>query len=1038
MNPDSNKSPFSGYISGGTKEQPKPLKLDSGSSNPFNSYKSQKADLKSTEGLYELANQAGLGDQADKIINRSGGESQKFMSGGFIMDAMDILNIGSYGMVGLVKGKSFIDGVKNRESLSDDDALGKYGWQGKVAGFIGDILLDPLTYVAPVKIVSKIPGVTKGASAVKNKLFGELVTREVGGDVAGDVPKLINKTGITDDSDYIYQGIGEGKQSDFLTTSIGEANTYATQRGLKGTGEIRVYKYSELPDDILTITTDDSYYDEVVDKFGDAFVNRRLSKEEYSKLRTAIGYRKEEIEKLSKVGSISPDKTGLDIDGLLDEVGKLTPSGKVTVSKEATNARALAEIESIKIPGQKTFKREGGWTPLKFISEKLVYGMAVSREYLEGVQKIAGRHESVLGDAEKLLTSISKLTPGVFDKTLSVAADGRMISTKLDELEIAFKRDGLDKEFENVKEMYTLRDALMDKLVDLNVLTKETKDEHWGTYLKQSYDEYLEAKNLSSKPGIGLDSKKRVEELTPEQMKELGQVTDGSVLWATTLLKQIDLVKKAEIQKFTADGYAMTKEMLEEYGQKGGKIEDLHQVTNDPAKYGALSGKYVSKEVWETIKGDFNKSKELGENLVLHFKHLKVVWNPASHVRNAFGASIQNWWKMGMGPWRLDLYHDARKEFKANGKFLKEMKDMGFSERSGYMSELLNNYITNKDLMGNSVKNQITSKPLQYLKKVDRLMMNSYGHTDNIAKVAAYKYGLSKGLTKEDAYKQAMSATFNYSEVTPFVHQMRRAIWGVPFITFSLKAVPLVAETLYKSPNRISVFGKARNDLFKAAGIEGDQEAESLPDYMRDDQFVMRLPWKDDQGRSMYFDLSYIIPFGALADGSYLKDPMAANPIIQTVRELSKNETFSGSKIFKETDDLDTVLADVALHISKLGQPKMVTDFFSDGYQDDGTRRKPKMGWGTLEGINTDDYGPGERNFYQTMAGLAGVGATPYELNSRESALAYKQKDNLAKLLTENGVIKTFQSPYLPKDSVYRPENARPLDNLVEQTIAPK
>lgn len=1009
-----------------SEDRVKPLKLDSGVKNPFDSYRSTTSDLKSSEGLYDLAHQAGLGAEADKMIQRSGGESQKYMSGGFIMDVMDVLNTGSYGFVGLFKGTGFIEGIKNRETLSDEDALGKYGWQGKVAGFIGDILLDPLTYVAPAKIVSKIPGISKGATALKEKLFGKLETIEVGAKKIKE-ESIIKRIGSTDTSDFVYQGVGKGKQSDFLTTNIGEANTYATQKGLSGTGEIRVYKYSELPDDLVTITNDDDYYSEVINKFGKDFVDRRLNKEEYSKFRTAIGYRKEEIEKLTKVGSIIPDKSGINTDDLLKQAEQFTEQGALRNKKVSVETKTLSEMETIQVSGQKTFKRTGGWGPLKYLSDKLVYGSAVSKEFLNGVSKIAGRNESILADAEKLMSSLSKINPTIFSKIVSVGEDGRMVTPHIKDLEVSMKREGLDKEFESVQEMYNLRDALMNRLVELKVLTPEAKDKHWGTYLKQSYDEFLESRDSMpvTKPGLGIVSKKRVEGLTPEKMAELGQVKDGGVLWATTLIKQIDLVKKAEIQQYINNGFAMTTKMLKEYGEKGGKMENLHQIPNDHTKYGALAGKYVSKEVWETVKGSFNPSKELGENFVLAFKHVKVVWNPASHVRNAMSATIQNWWKLGLGPWRPDLYYDAHKEFMSNGKYLKEMKDMGFSERSGYLSELMNNYLTNQELVKKTIKAQLGAKTgfKKYVKHVDRMMLTSYGHTDNIAKVAAYKYGLSKGLSKEEAYQQAMAATFNYSEVTPFVHQMRRAIWGVPFITFALKAAPLVAETLYKSPHRISVFGKARNDLFQAAGVEGDQEAEALPDYMRDDMFVMRLPWKDDNGRSMYFDLSYIIPFGALADGTYLKNPETANPVIQLVRELSRNETFAGNKIFKESDDIETVLADISVHVLKLGLPPPIVDGISDGYKDNGERVNSKLGWEKIGSVNTNDLGPGERSHYQNAFRLLGIGAVPYELNSRESSLAYKQRENLTRLLQENGVIKTFEKPYLPQESELRPEN---------------
>lgn len=1104
MNPNQKEggetNAFTGYVSGGQKVAPKPMKLGSSvGSTAFNSYTSKAADLKSTEGLYDLAQQAGLGEQADKMIQRSGGESQKYMSGGFIMDSMDVLNTLSYGMVGLAKGKGFVEGIKNRESLSDEDALGKYGWQGKVAGFIGDIVLDPLTYIAPIKVISKIPGVAKGATALKTKMLGEL--------------------------------------------------------------------------------------------------------------------------------------------------------------------------ETITVKGQKTFKREGGWTPLTFLSDKLVYGFAVSKEFLGGMQRIAGRNEAILGDSEKLIKSIDNINPGVFERTVTKNFDGSMISKPIKELEIEMRRDGLDAEYESVKQMYDLRDSLMNRLVDLGVISAETKDRHWGTYLKQSYDEFIEAKGLpkGTKSGVGIASQRRNENLSEKVRAELGQVKDGGVLWATTLLKQVDLVKKAELQKYVADGFAMSEDMLGEFTRAGGKMEDLHRVDestrytlrgrefdikknlqavhtslktvlkqrkvavkddkeltatidrinaeldrlkgasedeigealtgfkqvlresskisegplkkvptstgqkalgdvvskwinrgtkndrlaretmstadlwkefkftpegialssafNDPRlmyqwsseidfidairypdradvltdsanyltnlteaqqlsrikaaeknarrfgeleqtkkvleetnltlvreavdkleseyadllwqksglldslemnKMGQLSGKYVSKEVWNALKGTFEPSKEVGESLVLGFKHLKVVWNPGSHVRNAMSATIQNWWKLGMGPWRMDLYYQANKEFKRGSKDLAKMRELGFNERSGYMSELMDNYLTNKELVGKTISQQLGGKKSfwGYAKHLDKMVLNSYGHTDNIAKLAGFKFAKSQGLSDEAAYAQAMAATFNYSEITPFVHQMRRAIWGVPFITFALKALPLTVETLAKAPHRISVFGKARNDLFKAAGVEGDQEAEAMPKSMRDDMFVMRLPWKDSEGRSMYFDLSYIIPFGSLADGSLLKDPIAANPVLQLVRELSQNETFAGNKIFKESDDIDTVLADISTHVLKLGLPPPVTDFLPDGYRKkDGERAKSKIGWERALGMNTTDLGAGERTYYQTAFKTLGLGATPYELNSKESALAYTQTENLTKLLQENGIIKTYASPYLPQDSELRPEN---------------
>lgn len=1077
-----------------------PMQKDGSGYKNYQDPRAFNPNLDTPQGLHELASKAGLGDDANRMLEQSGGESQKFFSGGFLMDAMDILNIGSYGMAGLFKGKGFVEGVKNRESFSDEDALGKYGLGGKVAGFALDIVLDPLTYVAPGKVLSKIPGMTKAADAVKDKLLGELRT--------------------------------------------------------------------------------------------------------------------------------------------------------------------------IKIDGQELYQREGGWSPITMMANKLVYGFAVDRKFLDSYQKIVGKNEAMMGEADQLMGLFSKLDPELLKSTLSKDTTGRFTSTSLEELQRKYSPEQMQK----VQEVYDTRDALMQRLVDLDVISKDTADEHWGTYLKQSYDEYVIAKEtIPYKKGIGITHQSRVQELTPEKMKELGQVEDPSVIWGTTLIKQIDLVKKAELQKLTADNFSITTDQLAKFTTDGGKVENLFKVPDAPSyklegkevalktelgrlntsiksvlkerkvafkdnkevlgtigkiekemdrlktasaselgegisgvrrmlregglyegplkkaptsegqkaianelnkwfkrgsktdrltretystkelmkdlfeykdgvrysksplglaimrafddpkmmyqwdgiedfvhsvrypdkakvvankvdelaeitdaqqlakvkkaeeharKYGdleqqkeilkgtnlalindvvnkiedhyadllfeksntlkaletnmhgQLAGKYVTKEVWEMMKGTFEPTKEVGESVVLAFKHMKVVWNPASHARNAVSATIQNWWRLGIGPWRVDKYIDAYKELKNNGPLVQEMKKLGFNERSGAIAELVENYLQ-KSVMGDQVQSQLggsVREVKRWFKHADKVMVNSYGHMDNVAKVAAFKHGIEQGLSKEAALKAAYEATFNYSEVTPFVHQMRRAIWGVPFITFALKSAPLVASTLANNPGRISVFGKARNDLFKAAGVEGEQEAESLPDYMRDDMFVMRLPWKDAQGRSMMFDLSYIIPFGSMVNGDYLENPIGANPVLQLVKELSRNETFSGNRIFNETDDIETVISDVFIHVGKLYLPPNAVNELPDGYDKEGNREM-KGYLGEFLGRNTQDKGPNERSLYQKMFKDIGASVSPYDLESRERQMAYKQKENLQQLLVENGVLNDFRNPYLPKDSELKPKS---------------
>ena len=104
-------------------------------------------------------------------------------------------------------------------------------------------------------------------------------------------------------------------------------------------------------------------------------------------------------------------------------------------------------------------------------------------------------------------------------------------------------------------------------------------------------------------------------------MEELGHIKDPSVVWGTTLLKQIELVRRAELNQLTAKGYSLTADQLPEFVAKGGKIEDLHLVQDTPAN--SLRGKEIDitksvgrvnvslKKIFKERKVAFKDNKEL-------------------------------------------------------------------------------------------------------------------------------------------------------------------------------------------------------------------------------------------------------------------------------------------------------------------------------------------------------------------------------------------------------------------------------------------
>jgi hypothetical protein len=158
-----------------------------------------KYELSTSKGLYNLAVDSGFQKDADRVMETQSGEDvNKIFSGGFISDVFDALNALQYGVTGMLKGKSFIEGVKTRQSFSDKDALGDKGLPGVIGGIIADIAVDPLTYIAPWTIAKKVPLVSKLAKAGKEAIFGKRVVKtvETGVKATKEVPVLEGGTKV--------------------------------------------------------------------------------------------------------------------------------------------------------------------------------------------------------------------------------------------------------------------------------------------------------------------------------------------------------------------------------------------------------------------------------------------------------------------------------------------------------------------------------------------------------------------------------------------------------------------------------------------------------------------------------------------------------------------------------------------------------------------------------------------------------------------------------------------------------------------------
>ena len=303
---------------------------------------------------------------------------------------------------------------------------------------------------------------------------------------------------------------------------------------------------------------------------------------------------------------------------------------------------------------------------------------------------------------------------------------------------------------------------------------------------------------------------------------------------------------------------------------------------------------------------------------------------------------------------------------------------------------------------------------------------NLYQGEENMAKMAAFIHQRKAGIGVEEAWKAAESATFNYAQVTPFIRKLRESLFGVPFITFTAKVTPIVLETALKAPHRIGAIGKIKQGIENLSDIKvTDRERAAEPPWIKDG-FYVKLPMQDSEGRSAYFDLTYILPFGDLLAGNFFERnisretgireslPLSAvkkAPFIALITELGKNKDFYGNKIWKESDPLEKQTLDIMRHLTKTMAPPLISDELPGGYNSKGVQQQKG-----IRGVLTpQDKANQQRTLMQELLRNVGAKVQPIDADIQEGFQEFNRKKQLQSLLLENGILNNLNINYVPK-----------------------
>jgi hypothetical protein len=518
-----------------------------------------------------------------------------------------------------------------------------------------------------------------------------------------------------------------------------------------------------------------------------------------------------------------------------------------------------------------------------------------------------------------------------------------------------------------------------------------------------------------------------------EFVKEPYKVTGGTVRVSEAkgnIPKIIDLQKKIEgltekaenlkgfDKKSIDDAFRFLEKNINDLSfTKDDLVEELGQ-----ARWGDLAGKHIPEEMMEYLKPIINPDPDtFGKQLVANFKFFKVIMNPGTHARNIISNMILNWWKLGIGPWRLDEYVGAINDIKKNSPLWQRAVKQGAGLDTFAAAEM-------KGLL-NSPEANAWGKGVASWEKTKSFLGNIYQQEENVAKMVAFRHYVKKGVSDEEAWKAAESATFNYAQVTPFVRKLRESLFGFPFITFTIKSTPVAVETALKNPRRVSAIGKIKEAIENQADLEEvEAEREAEPPWIKQG-FYIKVPVKDQHGRSAYFDLTYILPFGDLMSGSFLEAPikretglpegpgaaaLTKSPVLGLIKEIGSNQDFYGNKIWKESDPTELQLKDLFRHIVKAYAPPLAGDLMAGGYNEAGETQVRGLR-GSAQASDENQ----KRTTMQELLRMVGLKVQPVELDIQESLKEWNTKKALTSLLLENSTesgLKEFNRLYIPKE----------------------
>ena len=394
-------------------------------------------------------------------------------------------------------------------------------------------------------------------------------------------------------------------------------------------------------------------------------------------------------------------------------------------------------------------------------------------------------------------------------------------------------------------------------------------------------------------------------DFSPEKRKQMGEIISSTFALAKTgklMSNDVAAFKFYDDITKMGDDVVMPKGIANDLIPDGWRMIPTTKVgvggkKTEISRFGKLSGRYVSPEVYKDLvwADRFKRYRQGGEGLAgsspaqLHrkmlqyWKRTKTSLNPVVHMNNVMSNVVLYDLVDGNYKHLASAGKDFYRAFKPNKNSRVKSEDFRMAEKLGiFDANVMKRELTDFEQdtfarymkIGKQNDSEILEKTWEGTKKfagktpLDKL----YSAEDSVFRLALFKDHLAKNvkglIPTEDEYaaagKHARKYMLDYEIDAPAVQLMRET--AMPFISYTYRAAPIIAETILKKPWKIAKWGLILNVANDFAADDAEYKTERKRQKELESGYdVMRIPGANTLIKlpnEKYLDVSRWIPAG--------------------------------------------------------------------------------------------------------------------------------------------------------------------------------